>query len=536
MNSPASLQPAGIPESVQRDPRAYLRILWRWKLLFVVIAVVVPSAAMLLRGDPPPPTYESTVLMQIQPYVIDTSLVEGSFSRSQSLATTARLIRTTSVARAAAALLTSPPDDPRSLLNQIRVEPDEDAGFISIAATATDPRRAREIADAFGHAVVQTRVDKAVGELNRTIVRITRQFSELRRNDTVGRQQLSEQLQRLRTVRAAQGSNAEIVEPALPGTLVATASARRTLILGIVVGLLLAIGAVVAAESFDRRIRTPAELEEFTGLPLLSAIPPEAFAVGGTGSSRADEAFHMLRGALMYFNVDRRMASVIITSAGQQDGKTTVATQLSLALARVGKRVILVDADLRRPQVCARMGIAEPPQGLGDVLVDEAVLRDVLVRFPVPDEFGAGALLVLPAGTPPPNPSELLSSRNMVTLMASLEQQSDLVVIDTPAALAVSDALPLLQAGSGAVLVARMDRSTREAVRRLQRVVTKAGGEFLGTVATGVSSGNRYTGYEYEVYRSANGSGDGRGLRDRLPGRARRRDRREQAQRAVSAR
>ncbi|MGI8729676.1 MAG: hypothetical protein ACR2LK_06730 [Solirubrobacteraceae bacterium] len=98
-------------------------------------------------------------------------------------------------------------------------------------------------------------------------------------------------------------------------------------------------------------------------------------------------------------------------------------------------------------------------------------------------------------------------------------------MIDRPAALAVSDALPLLQAGSGAVLVARMDRSTREAVRRLQRVVTKADGEFLGTVATGVTSGNRYTGYEYEVYRSANGHGRSRGIRDRLPGSARRRER-----------
>ena len=186
--------------------------------------------------------------------------------------------------------------------------------------------------------------------------------------------------------------------------------------------------------------------------------------------------------------------------------------------------MILVDADLRRPQVCTRLGILEHESGLGDLLVREAKLADVLVRYPIPEEFGAGALLILPAGTPPPNPSELLSSRNMVDLIAHLELQSDLVIIDTPAALAVSDALPLLQAGSGAVLVARMDRSTREAVRRLQRVVTKADGAFLGAVATGVTSGNRYTGYEYEVYRSRNGSGDGRRLRDRLPGGSRRRE------------
>ncbi len=524
-----SIGPAVEPahgETVQRDPRAYLRILWRWKLLFLVVVAVVPAAALLLRGDPPAATYESEVLMQVQPFAVDTSLIEGAtLSRSQSLAATARLVRTTAVAKVAADFLNPRPDDPRSLLNQIVVEPDEEAGFIGLIATATQPERAQAIADAFARAVVATRESRAVGELNRTIKGIRGQLDELSRRDRIGREQLSEQLQRLRALRAAQGNNAEIIEPALPGTLVATSGLRRTLILGVVVGLLLAIGAVVAAESFDRRIRTPAELEEFTGLPLLSAIPPEAFTGQRSGSPRADEAFHMLRGALTYFNVDRKMASVVITSAGQQDGKTTVATQLSMALARAGKRVILVDADLRRPQVCARMGIREPDSGLGDVLVNEADLRDALVRFPIADEFGAGALLILPAGAPPPNPSELLSSRNMVELMHRLEQQSDLVIIDTPAALAVSDALPLLQAGSGAVLVARMDRSTREAVRRLQRVVTKADGEFLGTVATGVTSGNRYTGYEYEVYRSSNGHGSGRRVRDRLPGGKRRRER-----------
>jgi capsular exopolysaccharide synthesis family protein len=459
--------------------------------------------------------------MQIQPFVVDTSLVEGSFSRSESLATTARLIRTTAVAKAAAALLNAPPDNPRTLLNQIRVVPDQEAGFISITATADAAGRAQDIAGAFGRAVVASRVNKAIGELNRTVSHIRFQLSQLPPSDEVGRRQLSDQLQRLRTLRAAQGSNAEVVEPALPGTVVARSGSRRTLILGIVVGLLLAIGAVVAAESFDRRIRTPGELEEFTGLPLLSAIPPEAFSVSRSASPRAEEAFHMLRGALMYFNVDREMSSVIITSAGQQDGKTTVATSLSLSLARAGKRVILVDADLRRPQVCARLGIEQPHKGLGDVLVKVASLEEVLIRYPNPEEFGDGELVVLPSGAPPPNPSELLSSQNMVQLIEYLERQSDLVIVDTPAALAVSDALPLFQAGSGAVLVARMDRSTREAVRRLQRVVTKADGHFLGTVATGVTSGNRYTGYEYEIYRS---NGNGR-VRDRLPGSSRRRRR-----------
>jgi capsular exopolysaccharide synthesis family protein len=296
---------------------------------------------------------------------------------------------------------------------------------------------------------------------------------------------------------------------------------------------MLAVGAVLLAESGDRRIRTPAELEEFTGLPLLSAIPSDGFSPNSAAQPKSAEAFHMLRGALTYFNVDRRLSSVVITSAGQQDGKTTVAVQLALAVARAGKRVILVDADLRHPQVSSRIGIEESVAGLGALLVGDSALSHVLVEYPMEDELGGGRLLILPAGLPPPNPSELLSSRNLRDLLASLEQQSDLVIVDSAAALAVSDALPLLAAASGVVLVARMDQSTRDAVRRLQRIVVKSSGELLGVVATGTSAGSGYSGYATDVYAAAPNIAGGRLLARLRRDRSRRRAQRAQ-RRAVS--
>lgn len=509
MNEPAHTETwTAEPGAAQRDPRTYLRILWRWKWLFLVVALIVPLAVHLLRSAPAPVQYQASTLLQVQTLTVDTSLFTQTSAPAQSLETAARLIQTSGVAREAAEFLEPPPDNPRTLLGQIDVEPDTEAGFITITGTASRRERAADIANAFASAVVETREEKAVQELSRTIGRVEEQLETLDQNDT-GREQLSEELQRLRALRAAQGSNAEVVEPAVGASAVPNADARRTTILSILVGLMLAAGAVLLAESADRRIRTPTELEEFTDLPLLSAIPATAFTPSGAGAHAA-EAFQMLRGALTYFNVDRRVSSVVLTSAGQQDGKTTVATQLALAVARAGKRVVLVDTDLRQPQVCTRLGIESPALGLGSVLAGDAALNEVLVEYPMDEDVGSGRLLILPGGQPPPNPSELLSSQNMRHLLAALEDQCDLVLIDTAAALAVSDALPLLAAASGVVLVARMERSTRDAVRRMQRVVLKASGQPLGVVATGTSSRSDFSGYNYYAHHNGHGNVLGR--------------------------
>jgi capsular exopolysaccharide synthesis family protein len=506
------------PGDVQRDPRTYLRVLWRWKLLFLAVAITVPVAAALLRS-PAPDVYRASTVLKVQLVTIDTSQFSGSVTSSDTLASAARLITTTSMARQAAEFLKPRPASPRTLLGAVKAEPDIDSGFITITATAPTARRAADIANAFASAVVETRAENAVNELNRTIAGVKGQIARLDATDIVGRNQLSQQLQRLRALRAAQGSNAQVIEPAAAPAAPIPQSEGRTTLLSIVVGLLLAIGAVMAAEAADRRIRTPSELEDLTGLPLLSAIPSSAFRIGRSVRAEDAEAFHTLRGALTYFNVDRRTASIVITSAGQQDGKTTVAAQLAISSARAGKRVLLVDADLRRPDVGARLGIPLAP-GLGAVLAGERRVDEIVVEYPIEDSPGAGRLLVLPAGPPPPNPSELLSSQNMRGLLARLEEQADLVILDTAAALAVADALPLLQAASGVVLVARMEQSTREGVRRLQRVIVNAGGQLLGVVATGATSGGGYSGYSYELYDRSRRNG-GRRYRPSLPGRRR---------------
>ena len=174
----------------------------------------------------------------------------------------------------------------------------------------------------------------------------------------------------------------------------------------------------------------------------------------------------MLRTGLMVFNPEQRLGSVLITSAGEKDGKTTVAVRLALVAARAGLRVLLIDADLRRAQVGARLGI-QAEAGLGAVLAGERPLDEVLVDLLV-DGPASGQLTVLPAGPPPSNPAALIGSNEMRRVLAEAESRWDLVIVDTPAALAVSDPLPLMRVVSGVVLVARMNRSRPGRCRRMQ--------------------------------------------------------------------
>ncbi|HVS29422.1 MAG TPA: polysaccharide biosynthesis tyrosine autokinase [Solirubrobacteraceae bacterium] len=487
----------------QGDPRKYLRILWRWKFLFLAVTAFVPIAAVLLHKDPRK-HYRSSTLLQFQPVAVNTSqfTVDTPITATQSILAVARLVKTTGVADAAAKLL-HPPAAPRDLLRAVSVTPNTEAGFITISARDRNAARAAEIANAFGSAIVANRAQTAAALIDRSIASASTQLAS-RRTNQAGRTQLSEALVRLRALRAAQSGDAQVIESAVPSSKpVANSTTSRRVGLGLLIGLLLGVGAVVLAEAADRRIRTPEELEEMTDLPLLSAIPPHAF--GAAHNQHDDEAFRMLRGALTYFNVDHRLSSVVVTSPQSKDGKTTVAIGLAVAAAQASKRVIVVDADLRRPQVCTRLGI-ESTAGLGAVLAGELPLSEALVEYPIETSNG-GRLLVFAAGAPPPNPSELLGSQRMRVLLSQLEAQSDLVIVDTAAALAVSDPLPLLQSASGVVLVARMNRTRRDAVARLKRVITTAQGTILGVVGTAAGPATSYPAYD-SSYALPSSTGD----------------------------
>ncbi len=492
-----------------KDLRTYLRILLRWKWLFLIFLIGAPVAAYLIeRGQPK--VYRSSALVGVNAATVDTTVLQGGSFSTTNVQAVAQLVTTRPVAARAASLM-RPRANPGDIVGEVTTSADTNTNFLTINAEDRSPQRAAAIANAFAQAIALNRQNAALQQLNSAIKGIRTQIEHLgaaaagsTQAQTLG--QLEGQLTQLRAAKATQGSQAAILQSAVPSSTPAGPQTRRSVELAALIGLLLGLGAVVLAESGDRRLRRPDDLEKMADVPLLATIPPSAFSSKLDTGPADEEAFQMLRTSLLYFNPASVHQSIVITSPGEKDGKTTIAIRLALAAARAGLRVVLVDADLRRSQIGSRLGI-DAKTGLSAVLEErQAGAEGALFPYPI-DEPGARTLTVLPAGRPPANPAALIGSREMKHVIKRLEANADLVVIDTPAALMVSDPLPLIELATGVVLVARMNRSTREKIRRLEKMVKAAHGNLFGVVATGVSTG---IGYDYYMSKYYSKNGDGR--------------------------
>ncbi len=498
--------------SGQHDARSYLGIVWRWKFLLLAFLVLIPAAAYFLeRGKAK--IYQSSTLLNAS----GSSLGVGTSNLpvSNNPLAVARLVTTDAVAKLAAVRLGLPASSAGSLLSGVSASADSTTGFLTITVQEGSPERAAAVANAFAAALSGDQAAQADQSIKAQLHVLQTQLAATRRSDQVARSALLQQIAQLNALHSSASIGSGVIDPAVASASPVGPNTRRAIELAFVIALLLGVGAVLVAENSDRRLRSPEDLERLTERPLLGTIPRGAFSPDRYLTPHNIEAFQTVRAALTYYNVEHPLASAVIVSPGPEDGKTTVAIGLAIAEARAGAQAILIDADLRRPQVSSRLGIPAA-EGLGAVLAHERTLDEVLVDYPV-DAPDGGRLLVLPAGPPPDNPSALISSQEMRTLLRELERRADLVIVDTAATLAVSDSLPLIQAASGIVIIVRMNRSSRAAVRRLLKVIASTHGTVMGTVATATSTatyGYGGDGY-YEV--SENGT-RGNAARTRLRG------------------
>jgi capsular exopolysaccharide synthesis family protein len=267
--------------------------------------------------------------------------------------------------------------------------------------------------------------------------------------------------------------------------------------LALVAGLALGVGLAVLREALDTSVKTSADLQELTGAfplgligfdptaarsPLVSQVDPRAIRL---------EAFRTLRTNLRFVDVDRPARVVVLTSSVAGEGKSTTACNLAVTLACAGARVVLVEGDLRRPQVAEYMGL-EGAAGLTDVLIGRSHLEDVL------QPWGNLPLSVLTSGPLPPNPAEMLGSVQMADLIASLRARAEMVIIDAPPLLPVTDAAVLARECDGALLIVRQGHTTREQLTRSMEAMRGVGARILGTVLNMVpASGHRGYGYDY---------------------------------------
>lgn len=489
-------------KATHHDLTAYLSAIWRWKWMLLPILIGLPVGAYVV-ADRQEKVYESTALVLMRDVTINADALDVSLpaANGQAVFAAARIIRTPAITRAAARRL-RPTGSPQEMA--VAVTPDPQSGFVDLRASAHSPQRAADIANAVAQAAIAPRAQEARRHIKAAIASAQRRLAALPRRDAVNRAPMESTIERLRSLAATQ-LGASVIQPAEPVATPVSPRVRRAVAMAAVIALMLAIGAVIVAEAFDKRIREPEDLERTAGVALLSSVPASAFE-NGRHDFAVDEAFHTLRAALTYFNVDRPLSSVMVASPAQADGKTTVATRLATAVAQTGKTTIIVDADLRRPRVARQLGTTEPGIGLSSLLSGQASLDDVLIEIPL-DAPSAGRLLLLPAGPTPPNPSELIGSQRMRDVLAELGERADLTIIDTNPVLTVSDSLPLMKAVSGVVVVGRVNVTTHDVMARLVTVIRSAGGTLLGVVATGTRAPGLYGNHGFRGYHARRGYG-----------------------------
>jgi capsular exopolysaccharide synthesis family protein len=391
--------------------------------------------------------------------------------------------------------------------DNVEVSQRGDSDVAIVAATAGDPQTAARLANTFAREYIIFRREADRATVREAQALVEQQLAEVDPETTVsGRlQKLEARAEDLRVLASLQTGNAEIVQLAEPPSNPSSPKPVRNTIFGAVVGLVLGFGLALLLEQLDRRLKRPEDLSETLGIPLLGVVPKRKSLArerkAGLALTPAEaEAFRMLRANLRYFNVSRDIRSVLITSASPGDGKSTVSLNLAAAAANSGDRVLLIEADLRNPNLSQTLGLEGFQGGLTSVLAGPRYsLADAAVTASAQGWAASsrGATFdAIPAGAIPPNPTEMLESPRMRELLTVAQNEYDFVVIDTAPVSIVSDAVPLLTQVSGVVVVSALGTNTGDAVRRLGERLQHLRAPVLGVVANfATEGGEAYYGY-----------------------------------------
>src|SRR5271170_2049532 len=312
-------------------------------------------------------------------------------------------------------------------------------------------------------------------------------------------------------------NNFRIVDVARVPTAPIEPDIPRYLAFAFILGLTSGVGLAFLQEGLDNTVRTSEQAQMISGLPPLGMIPlpaktareganPKRLMIARSSKeavemvaqsrphSQMAESYRALRTSLLLTNLGAPPKVIMVTSALPQEGKTTTSMNTALVLAQKGIRVLLIDADLRRPSIHKILGMG-PRSGLSNVLTGSATLQQTITRSSILPN-----LSIPPAGTPPPNPAELLASSNMRDVLEELRGQYDHIVVDTPPTLSVTDAVVLSPRADAIVLVIRSGQTTKQALRRSRDILTQVNAKVSGVLlnAVDLSSPDYYYYYEYQ--------------------------------------
>ena len=345
------------------------------------------------------------------------------------------------------------------------------------------------------------------------------EYSLLKRDLDTNRQLYEGLLEKLKEAGVSAGlrsNNFRIVDVARVPTSPIEPNIPRNLSFAFMLGLTSGVGLAFLLEGLDNTVRTTEQAQMISGLPPLGMIPlGSRTAREGANAKRLviasskeavelitqvrpqsqmAESYRALRTSLLLSNLGAPPKVIMVTSALPQEGKTTTSINCAVVLAQKGIRVLLIDADLRRPSIHKTLGMG-PRSGLSNVLTGSATLESAITHSPILPNLD-----VLPAGTPPPNPAELLASTNMRDVLQELRGQYDHIVVDTPPTLSVTDAVVLSPRADAIVLVIRSGQTTKQALRRSRDILMQVNAKVSGVLlnAVDLSSPDYYYYYEYQ--------------------------------------
>lgn len=519
------------PETGPRELelRDYLNVLRRRKGL-IALTVLIVVAAALVYSYLQTPVYQSTAEVLVRPRTSQQILTPNAnptqvgVDAQRAIDTEIKVLQSRTVQDAVRKDLGRVPRVSASAAGQTDV--------ISVSVRNTNARRAARDANTYASAYLDVRRNQAVddflsagNEVQAKIADLQHQIdalsSSLRPDPNADAQRSSlesqqayyrQQLDQLQVAAQISGSGGgQVVSRASTPSSPVEPNTIRNGLIALALGLVLGIGLAFLRDYLDDSIRTKEDLESASGaLPVVGLIPavtswknhrnPYLVTVAKP-TSPATEAYRTLRTSVQFLGLDRPLGTLLVTSPTKAEGKTTTLANLAVTFAHAGQRVILLDCDLRRPRVHEFFGLSNEV-GFTSVLLGTDPLAEALQ----PVEAHP-SLAVLASGPPPPDPSELLASQRTREVIEALKSRCDLVLIDSPPVLPVTDPLVLSGIADAALLVVSTDQTTKRALHRAFELLTQINAPLMGTVLNEVGPERAYAygyaGYAYYQRQSA---------------------------------
>jgi len=523
--------------SFSEDLRRILALLLRWWWLMILVPCLFGAAALLLSLRTTP-VYEAATTLLVNEAPVAKSIDYTSILTSERLARTYAELLTKKPVMEAVIERMELEMGVNDLLEVVKVQLVRDTQLIELKVEHTNPVLAADIANGIVEVFSEQNIELQISRFATSKQNLQAQLKELEAQmqqatekledlgdspeDLASRQALEVSLaqtretynyilqsyEQIRVAEASSTSNLVQVEPASPPERPVRPRLMLNTVLAALIGLVLALVFIFLTELIDDSLKTPEEVTRHLGLPILGLIASHTTEDGqpvvlSQPRSPVAEAFRSLRTNIEFTSVDRPLTSLMITSASPSEGKSTVTVNLAAVLAQGGRQVLVIDADLRRPQIHQKLDL---PNRLG---LTSLFVQPVLAVKAIIQNTSSAGLFAITAGDQPPNPAELLGSEKMGEILEDVRRRVDLAVIDSPPVNAVTDAVVLAPRVDGVLLVIKPGETRLAFVKQAVDQLQRSGARLLGVVLNEVEvRGGRSYPYRGYYYSDRDGYGD----------------------------